>query len=109
MLKITFEDSDSEQRWTLSGKLCGPWVTEWHSVWERARRESKGRTCVVDLSDVTSIDERGEMLLRAMKDDGARFVARGIAMRHILTHLQSGAKPSLRRSLAHLDGGCGRT
>jgi hypothetical protein len=103
MLKITFEDSETEQRWTLSGQLCGPWVAEWHSIWKRARAESKGRACVVDLSDVTSIDERGEMLLRTMKDDGARFVARGIDMRHVLTHLQSKARPPLRRSLAHLD------
>jgi hypothetical protein len=45
-------------------------------------------------------------LLRVMKEDGARFVARGVEMKHILAHLRSKAKPSLRRSLGRLDRGC---
>jgi anti-anti-sigma regulatory factor len=108
MLKITYNGTAGEQRWTLCGQLSGPWVEEWRSIWERGRGESNGRTCVIDLSDVTSIDERGERLLRTLKEDGARFVARGIDMRHILKHLRSRTKPSLRRSLAHLDrdGNC---
>ncbi len=41
--------------------------------------------CVVDLSDVTSIDESGERLWRNHESsDGARFVARGVDMKHIL-------------------------
>ena len=106
MLKINYDGAGSEQRWTLCGQLSGPWVAELHSAWERVRGQSDGRTCVVDLSDVTSIDERGERLLREMKEDGVRFVARGVDMRHILSHLRSKAKPPLRRSLAHLDRGC---
>jgi len=109
MLKITYADSDTEQRWILSGQLCGPWVAEWRSIWERVRGESTGRIRVVDLSDVTSIDERGEGLLRTLKEEGVRFVARGVDMRHILNHLQSDAKPSLRRSLAHLNRDCDRS
>jgi hypothetical protein len=106
MLKITHDDTAGEQRWTLCGQLSGPWVAELRSVWERVRGQSKGGTRVVDLSDVTSIDEHGESLLRTMKEDGARFVARGVDMKHILNHLRSRAKPSLRRSLAHLDRAC---
>jgi hypothetical protein len=103
MLKITYDGMASEPRWTLCGQLRGPWVAELRSVWERVRSRLSGASYVVDLSDVTSIDDRGENLLRAMKEDGARFVARGVDMRHILSHLQSKAKPSLRRSLEHLD------
>jgi hypothetical protein len=103
MLKITYDGTAGEQRWTLCGQLSGPWVAELRSIWARVRDQSNGGTSVVDLSDVTSIDERGESLLRTMKEDGARFVARGVDMRHILNHLRSKAKPSLRRSLAHLD------
>jgi hypothetical protein len=102
MLKITFDES----RWILCGQLSGPWVTELRSAWEGVRCRSEQASYVVDLSNVTSIDERGETLLRAMKKDGARFVARGIDMKHILSHLRSNAKPSLRRSLAHLDCDC---
>src|SRR5215472_15700827 len=103
MLKITNNSTASEQRWTLCGQLSGPWVAELRSIWERVRCRSEAKSYVVDLSDVTSIDDRGEDLLRAMKEDGARFVALGVDMRHILGHLRSKAKPSLRRSLAHLE------
>jgi hypothetical protein len=105
MLKITYDGTGSEPRWTLFGQLCGPWVDELRSVWQNIRRVSTGRH-VVDLSSVTSIDERGEVLLRAMKEDGARFLARGVAMKHILSQLRCKARPSVRKSLAHLDCGC---
>jgi len=101
MLKITYDDTSSEQRWKLSGQLSGPWVAEFRAMWEQLGR-LRGGSCVVDLSDVTSIDDSGESLLRTMKADGARFHARGVGMKHILAHLRSTAKPSLRRSLAHL-------
>jgi ABC-type transporter Mla MlaB component len=106
MLKITYNGTASEQRWTLSGQLCGPWVAELRSAWERIRGQSRAGPCVVDLSDVTSIDERGESLLRTMKEENVRFVARGVDMKHILSHLRSKAKPSLRRSLQRLDADC---
>ena len=103
MLRIGYETTASEQRWTLCGQLSGPWVAEWRSIWARRRGESSGKKCVVDLTDVTAIDERGEEMLRRMKEDGAHFVARGVDIRHILSHLRSKAKPLLRRSLTHLD------
>jgi hypothetical protein len=109
MLKITFQEKAAEQRWTLCGQLSGPWVAELRAVWERARGEARGRSCVVDLGEVGSIDEDGESLLRSMKADGARFVARGVAMRHILSHLRSAAKPPLRKSLKHLGCDSGRS
>jgi len=104
MLRITQDDAAGEQRWTLCGQLSGPWVTELRTVWERCRSERGSN--VIDLSDVISIDEHGENLLRKMKADGARFIARGVDMKHILTHLRSKTKPSLRKSLAHLDCDC---
>ena len=103
MLKITRDDRASEQRWTLCGQLAGPWVAELSSTWERRHELSNSRNCIVDLSEVTSIDDRGEELLRSMQKDGASFVARGIDMRHILKHLHGKESPPLRRFLAHLN------
>src|SRR5579863_5731576 len=107
MLKITHDDTAGKQRWTLCGRLSGPWVGELRAAWERIGSRSN-KTNVVDLTGVVSIDEQGETLLRAMKADGARFVARGVDMRHILANLGSQARPSLRRALGHLsrDGDC---
>jgi len=106
MLKITHDGDSNGQRWTLCGQLSGPWVTELRAMWERIRCRSHAKSYVVDLSDVTMIDDGGEGLLRTMKEDGARFVARGVEMKHILAHLRSKAKPSLRRSLGRLGREC---
>ena len=103
MLRITQSETSKEQKWKLCGKLSGPWVAELQIAWERCRSEH--RSDVIDLSDVTSIDEHGESLLRRMKQDGARFVARGVEMKAILSHLRSKSDPPLRKSLAHIDSG----
>jgi len=101
MLRISQNSTANGQRWILSGQLTGPWVAELRAAWQRAQSEPHGAR-IVDLSDVTAIDDRGEELLRAMKEDGAQFVARGVDMRHILHHLDRKGKRVLRRFLAHM-------
>lgn len=102
MLKITHSDTAAGERWMLCGQLTGPWIVELRSSWKRNHRDLRGAECIVDLTDVTAIDERGEELLRAMKEDGARFVARGVDMKHILHNLDRKGKRPLRRFIAHL-------
>lgn len=101
MLKIIKSGTATEQRWTLSGKLAGPWVAELRSSWERARLESEGRKRVVDLREVTFIDESGEGLLNHMRREGAEFVAGGVDTKDVLENLATGEKRSLRKFLAH--------
>lgn len=102
MLKITFDSESGKPRWVLSGKLCGPWVDELRSMWERVRGPAKKMEFVVDVSDVTSLDDQGECLLRAMCEAGAQFVARGVSMKHVISEFAGCARPALRKSLAHL-------
>jgi len=103
MLRITNTGTATEEKWILYGQLSGPWVTELKSNWEKTRFASPGRKCVVDLTDVTFIDERGESVLRAMKSQGAEFVARGVDTRQVLAELKSKKRRPLRKCLAHLD------
>jgi hypothetical protein len=51
---------------------------------------------VIDLSDVTLIDERAEGLLGELKDEGAEFVAKGVYNRHLLENLKSTEPRPLR-------------
>jgi hypothetical protein len=44
---------------------------------------------VVDLTEVTLIDERGEKLLEAMKRAGAEFIACGVYVKHVLEVIDS--------------------
>jgi hypothetical protein len=89
MLKITNSATANEDRWILCGKLAGPWVRELRSNWDQVRGRSRGRSYVIDLSDVVVIDKSGEELLGELRDEGAEFVASGVYTRHVLENLKS--------------------
>lgn len=84
MLRITVNETPTEKRWILQGRLVGLWVGELRRAWKKAHRPDNNRKCVVDLDDVTFIDKKGERLLRAMSKQGAQFIATGIYIKHVL-------------------------
>jgi anti-anti-sigma regulatory factor len=97
VLRISFTLADSLGKWTLCGQVAGAWVHELRACWEYTRLASAiGRT-VVDLSDVTFIDEEGEKLLLEMRSAGVEFVATGIETKHMLENLSSGDERAFRR------------
>jgi ABC-type transporter Mla MlaB component len=87
MLRITIAETATEQRWTLEGRLVGPWVGELRTSWKNRHRAQNGRTCTVDLSEVTCIDKSGVRLLRTMTKEGTRFIATGIYTKYVLEQL----------------------
>ena len=89
MLRITIAEMATEQRWTVEGRLVQPWVGELRTCWKRRHRAQNGRTCTVDLSEVTFIDNSGLRLLRTMSKEGTRFIARGLYTKHVLEHLKT--------------------
>lgn len=107
MLRISYSDVNSTQRWNLCGQLAGPWVKELRSCWHNARRMAPRSSAVVDLSDVTFIDETGEELLRDMQQDGTKFVAVGVETKHLLENLARSGERPLRKVVGHWCGLCG--
>ena len=87
VLEITITETPAAQEWVLHGKLAANWVAELESNWENTRSQRDGRKCLVDLKDVTFIDERGEKLLLAMKNEGAHFLCHGVLTKHQLATL----------------------
>jgi anti-anti-sigma regulatory factor len=87
MLKITIMEKPTEQRLILEGRLTGPDVSELQSVWENARRTYQLRSWVVDLRNVTFIDDTAEGILLDMNKEGAQFMACGVANRYRLEQL----------------------
>src|SRR4051812_29861030 len=107
MLRITHALTDTEQRWTLCGQLTGPWVAELRACWQHGRRQVAANLhSVVDLSDVTFIDEGGEALLSEMRTDGAEFVAAGVDTKHLIENLKVRGERPLRRFLGPLTSPC---
>jgi hypothetical protein len=102
MLRITNTDTPTEQRWILSGQLVGPWAAELWSTWDRTRGSSPEKSKLVDLTDVTFIDEGGEKVLRAIKSEGGQFVARGVDTKYLVAGLEKRGKCPLRRCISYL-------
>ena len=113
MLRITHArtetDHTAEQRWTLCGQLAGPWVAELRACVTHSRQVAGSVHTVVDLSDVTFIDESGEVLLAEMRNAGAEFVAAGVDTKHLLKHLKARGERPLRRFNAPLGHGNSET
>jgi ABC-type transporter Mla MlaB component len=92
MLRITIAETATEQRWTLEGRLVQPWVAELKTCWKNRHRPQNGRTCAVDLSGVTFIDNSGLRFLRSMSKEGTHFIATGIYTKHVLEQLKAGTR-----------------
>ena len=105
MLRINFAQTEGGQRWTLCGQLMGPWVEELHDCWIRLREVAKGSRSIVDLRDVTFVDEGGEKLLSEMRSSGVEFVAAGVETRHLLENLKEEQERPLRRCISPLATG----
>jgi ABC-type transporter Mla MlaB component len=87
MLKITTTETPTEQRWVLEGRLTHPWVAELWVQWQQTHGARQGRICVVDLNDVTSIDQSGEGVIHVMLREGAQCLARGVFTTYLLPAL----------------------
>ncbi len=87
MLRISFSHTPGEQRWSLCGRLAGPWVDELRSRWLQARAEAPAARVSVDLSDVLFIAESGAGLLAEMAISGAELVASGVENKHLIASL----------------------
>ena len=75
MLRITLHDSPDALRFQLEGKLVGPWVSELEQSWRTASSVQADKKLIVDLKDVTFIDDSGKELLRRFCESGAEFIA----------------------------------
>src|SRR5580692_4959521 len=88
MLKISFSETPAEEKWILEGRLSGAWVRELRASWKKNHQTDKERACIMDLKEVTFIDETGERLLRALRNEGAQFISGGCYVRHIVERLK---------------------
>jgi RND family efflux transporter MFP subunit len=102
MLKISFNKTPTEERWTLHGRLAGPWVHELRTCWKVNHRTNEGRACIVELNEVTFIDKSGERLLCMLARDGAQFNASGICTKHLIEHLDVRRKHFISNPVAGL-------
>jgi ABC-type transporter Mla MlaB component len=95
MLRITLQEDDTLWRLHLAGRLAGAWVAETENTWRSVL--VSGRSVEIDLREVTGIDEAGRCLLHAMNREGARLIAKGVAMEALVEEI-TGTRVRHRRS-----------
>ena len=88
MLRISYSDTAEGHRWTLWGRLAGPWVDEFRTCWRQAVERAARAHTVVDLRDVTFIDEAGQRLLSEMQSAGTEFIVAGVENKYLLATLK---------------------
>ncbi len=93
MFRVSYSDTTDGQRWSLHGRLAGPWVDELRSCWKYARDLAPLARAIVDLREVTCIDHAGETLLAEMRSAGAELVASGVEHQHLLATLNGRQGP----------------
>jgi hypothetical protein len=104
MFRVSYSETADGQRWSLHGRLAGPWVDELRSCWKSARDRAPLARAIVDLKEVTFIDQAGETLLAEMRGAGAELIAAGVAHQHLLATLDNHNGP-----LAHGSAPEGKT
>jgi ABC-type transporter Mla MlaB component len=75
-LRYYMYDGSSAFRFKLSGPLRGQDALEVEQCWRTALSAIGGRAFVVDLSELTTVDDAGRELLDLWRRHGARFVAK---------------------------------
>jgi hypothetical protein len=104
MLRISYSQTDTVERWTLCGQLAGPWVQELRACWQHTRPAAAESRTVMDLTDVTFIDGDGERLLSQMRTAGVEFVAVGVEIKYLIDNLEASGERPLRRSVGRFAG-----
>ncbi len=87
MLRISIIDTRSQRRLILEGTLVEPWASELRTSWQKASEDLGGRRRVIDLRNVTSINQEGESALMDLMCQGAQFRCRGVLIQHVLKQL----------------------
>lgn len=88
MFKISIEESPSQERWIIQGRLVGAFACELDAAWNSSIEKNPRLSRVVDLRGVLLIDRRGEEVLRKMLLQEAEFIAPGVYTRRLLEKLR---------------------
>ena len=89
MFRVSYSDTADGQHWSLHGRLAGAWVDELRSCWNYARDRAPLAPAIVDLKEVTFIDQAGEKLLGEMRSAGAELIAAGVEHQYLLATLNN--------------------
>jgi hypothetical protein len=92
MLKISIVDTRTQRRLVIEGKLVSPWVSEVQSARERALAGLNGRELLIDVRNLTAINQEGENLFCQLMREGVKVRCSGVFTKHVFAQLSRRSK-----------------
>jgi hypothetical protein len=87
MLRISIREVRNERRLIVEGKLIAPWSDELKTACDRARADLDDRELVIELTNLTAINQQGENALIALMSEGVKFRGCGVFTKQVLRQL----------------------
>lgn len=94
MLKISIVENRTQRRLVLEGKLVAPWAGELGPACEKAKADLGGRELIVEVKNLTTINQAGENVLIELMKEGIKFRGFGVYTKHMLKQLARRANGS---------------
>jgi len=92
MIRITAQQESSVTRLFLEGKLSGPCVDELDKCWQTC---APGEVALlVDLTNVSFVDEHGKELLGRMHNRGIKLFSRSVMTKGLIEEIENTAVES---------------
>jgi anti-anti-sigma regulatory factor len=88
MLRINVEKGPLAVRLKLEGKLAHEWVAEAEKAWTSLNTLNSKKTVVVDLFEVSFVDDAGWELLAEMHHSGAKLQGAGPMMSALIEEIE---------------------
>jgi len=85
MIRITAQHESSATRLFLEGKLSGPCVAELDKCWHETFGEV---TLLVDLTNISFVDEHGRQLLARMHAKGTKLFSTSLMTRCLIDQIE---------------------
>jgi anti-anti-sigma regulatory factor len=89
MLRITILNDPEATRLKLEGKLAHEWVHEAEIAWASLRPLKEDKALIIDLLDVSFVDDLGEKLLTDMHGANAKLVGSGPLITALIAAIQN--------------------
>jgi outer membrane protein len=88
MMKATLVQQGEQTTIKVEGRLAGPWVGELEQSWNEASAGHGPGAVLVELADVSFVDEAGRLLLMKISRAGTRLAAAGCLARAIVEEVE---------------------
>jgi hypothetical protein len=98
MLKISVVEARNQRRLLVEGRLIAPWSAELINACDKARDGLDSRELLVELVNLTAINQEGENALIALMNEGVKFRACGVFTKQVLRQLARRARKSFQES-----------